>query len=50
MIESPPETLQSIGNLLGGSPDKYELSITNKITVRSNNSPYAIIYGVITNV
>ena len=33
MIKSPPETLQSIGNLLGGPPDKYELSITNKITV-----------------
>jgi len=36
VIESPPETLQSIGNLLGGPPGKYELSITNKITVRSN--------------
>ena len=35
VIESPPETLQSIGNLLGGPPEKYELSITNKITVCS---------------
>lgn len=33
VIQSPPETLQSIGNLLGGPPEKYELSITNKITV-----------------
>ena len=33
MIQSPPETLQSIGNLLGGPPEKFELSITNKITV-----------------
>lgn len=33
VIKSPPETLQSIGNLLGGPPEKYELSITNKITV-----------------
>jgi len=47
VIESPPETLQSIGNLLGGPPDKYELSITNKITVRSNNPLYGVIYGVI---
>jgi len=35
VIKSPPETLQSIGNLLGGPADKYELSITNKITVRN---------------
>ena len=33
VIQSPPETLQSIGNLLGGQPEKFELSITNKITV-----------------
>jgi len=33
VIQSPPETLQSIGNLLGGPAEKYELSITNKITV-----------------
>lgn len=46
VIESPPETLQSIGNLLGGPAEKYELSITNKITVCTNNItiyPYTTI-------
>ena len=43
VIESPPETLQSIGNLLGGPAEKYELSITNKITVCATIYPYTTI-------